>query len=152
MMNWILLVMAAIASVVVALILGGLATARTHRAARDVHFRAHVDAVWQLVRTIDETPAWCPDLPAMLVLEERAPQALTTQLLDDTGTPIGTWTLALHERDGGTQLSVAEEVDVRNPIQRFLRSFGAHSQRIDGFVGALGRQLGEPVDVANTAT
>jgi hypothetical protein len=144
--------MAAIASVVVALILGGLATARTHRATRDVYFRARIETVWTLVRTIDETPAWCPDLPAMTVLQERAPQGLTTQLLDDTGTPMGTWTLALHEQEGGTQLSVAEEVDVRNPILRFLRSFGAHSHRLDGFVEALGRQLGEPVNVANTAT
>ncbi|AMW06056.1 hypothetical protein [Gemmatimonas phototrophica] len=152
MMNWILLVMAAIASVVVALILGGLATARTHRATRDLYFRAPIDAVWTLVRTIDETPAWCASLPAMTVLQEHAPHALTTQLLDDTGTPMGTWTLTLLAQKGGTQLSAAEEVDVRNPIQRFLRSFGAHSQRLDGFVEALGRQLGEPVNEANTAT
>lgn len=146
MMNWILLVMAAIVAVVLALILGGLASSRTHRASRDVTLRAPIDAVWRLARLVDETPAWCPQLPAMTVTEERAPHGLSTQLLDDTGEPMGTWSLSLREHDGGTRLSIEELLDVRNPVQRFFRSFGEDTRQIDGFVRALRGQLGEPPD------
>jgi hypothetical protein len=147
-MNWILLVMAAIASVVLALILGGLASTRTRSAAREVRLRAAITDVWALVRTINDTPAWCPDLPPMTVLEETRPRLLKTAVLDDTGAPVGTWLVAMSERDEGTQLSIAESVDVANPVQRFLRSFGNEAQRLDEFLRALGAQLGEPdVDV-----
>jgi hypothetical protein len=152
MMNWILLVMAAIVSVVVALILGGLATSRTRSAAREVRLRAPLDNVWLLVRMVSETPAWCPDLPSMTVLEETRPRLLKTQLLDDTGTPVGHWLVAMSERDGGTQLTVAEMVDVPNPIVRFFRSFGDDARRVDGFLRALGQQLGEPDVVVGPVT
>jgi hypothetical protein len=144
MMNWILLVMAAIVAVVGALVLGGLVSPRTRLVSREVRLRAPLDTVWRLLCTVEETPAWCPELPNMTVVQEEPRQLRRLQLLDDAGEPVGEWTLVSSARDGGTQLSVAEVVVLRNPIQRFLRSFGSGTARVDGFLRALATQVGEP--------
>ncbi|MFN9205350.1 MAG: hypothetical protein ACK6DP_20100 [Gemmatimonas sp.] len=147
MMNWILLVMAAVVAVVGALVLGGLVSPRARLASREVRLRASLDAVWPLLCMVEQTPAWCPDLPNMTLLEEAPPQLRRLRLLDDAGDAIGEWTLVSSVRDGGTQLSVAEVVVLRNPVQRFVRSFGSGTARVDGFLRALATQVGEP-DVA----
>lgn len=152
MMNWILLVMAAIVAVVGAVVLGGLVSPRTRLAAREVRLRAQPDAVWQLVKSVEQTPAWCPDVPNMTVLEESAPQLLRLQLRDDNGEPTGEWTFVCSARNGGTQLSLAEVIGLRNPIQRFLRSFGSGTARVDSFLQALSTQVGEPDIVVGPIT
>lgn len=143
MMNWILLVMAAIVAVLGALILGGLVSPRTRMAAREVRLRASLDRVWALVEQVEQTPAWCPDLPPMTVLETVAPQLMRLRVLNDDGAALGEWTLVTSARDGGTQLSVAEVIALPNPIQRFVRSFGNDTRRVDGFLRALAAQVGE---------
>jgi hypothetical protein len=144
MMNWILLVMAAVVAVIGALVLGGLVSPRTRLVSREVRLRAPLETVWPLLCTVEQTPPWCPALPNMTLLEETPPQLRRLRLLDDIGTPTGEWTLVSSARDGGTQLSLAEVVGLRNPIVRFLRSFGSGTARVDDFLRALATQVGEP--------
>lgn len=155
MMNWILVIMGAIVAIVLALIVGGLAAARTRLVAREIQLRAPLDAVWPLVKAAEQTPSWCPELPNMTMTSETPPRLVQLQLLDDSGDPFGEWTVTLSTRAGGTQLSIAETSEVRNPITRFIgsfSSFGFDTQRVDGFLLALAGQLGEADIVVGPGT
>ena len=57
-MYWILFVMAAIAAVVIALVVGGLATPRAHAVARTTCVPAAPDAVWVSMRDLAQHGAW----------------------------------------------------------------------------------------------
>ena len=143
MMNWILVIMAGVVAVVLALIVGGLASQRTRLVAREVRLRASLETVWPLLTQVEQTPAWCAQLPNMQLLSESAPRLRRLQLLNDDGVAFGEWTIAASPRDGGTQLSVAETCELHNVIARFFNSFSIDSSRVDGFLRALAAQVGE---------
>lgn len=143
MMNWILVIMAGVVAVVLALIVGGLASQRTRLVSREVRLHAPLETVWPLLTQVEQTPAWCPQLPNMQLLSESAPRLRRLQLLNDDGAVFGEWTIAASPRDGGTQLSVTETCELHNVIARFFNSFSMDTSRVDGFLRALAAQVGE---------
>lgn len=142
MMNWILLVMAAVAAVVVAMIVGGLLSPRVRVAVASWQCEgASSDDVFRLVREADGPPRWCPDLPTMVVEAEQPPEQLRLALRDDDGAPLGSWDVQVAAADGGAEVTITETVAVPNPIRRFLLAFGGHGERPRRFLAAAAAEL-----------
>ncbi len=147
MMNWILMVMATIASILIAMVVGGLMIPARVDIARCVSLAARREDVWRLVRAVDQIPDWCPSLPAFEVTAEQAPEMLWLRLRNDSQDIVGEWRVQFEESSDGqgdrTILTVFESSITTNPILRFLRSFGGRTGRVDRFLRAAAEQLGE---------
>jgi hypothetical protein len=142
-MYWILLVMAAIAAIVIALVVGGLVTAETNLEVREIVLRATPDLIWPVMYDVQGATSWCEGLPTMEVVTWNAPHLMTTRLLDDSGDEFGTWLVALTRIEGGTRLIVAETVTIGNPVVRFVRQFGGRTARVDRWLVGVAEQLDE---------
>lgn len=150
MMNWILLVMATIAAVMVAMLLGGAMAPRTRRSVRSLNAARHVHDVYACVREADGPPRWCADLPTMHVADMQAPDSLTFTLIDDDGADMGQWDVTVAAVRGGderTCVTITETVTVHNLLLRFLRSLGGNGARPQRFLEAVARQLDVPADI-----
>lgn len=147
MMNWILMVMATIASILIAMVVGGLMTPARVDIARCVPLAARRDDVWRLVRAVDQIPDWCPSLPAFEMIAEQAPETLSLRLRNDSQDIVGEWRVQFEESSDEqadrTMLTVFESSVTTNPILRFLRGFGGRTGRVDRFLQATAEQLGE---------
>lgn len=149
MMNWILLVMAAIAAVIVAMLLGGAMAPRTRVASRTLLVPRSVLEVYAQLREVDGPPRWCADLPTMRVTSEAAPHTLVLTLLDDDGHDMGTWQVTVEDRSPatGSSTTITETVTVNNLIVRFLRSLGGNGARPQRFLEAVAAQLDVPAEI-----
>jgi hypothetical protein len=151
MMNWILLVMATVAAVVVAMLLGGAMAPRTRVSVRSLRAARPATEVYARLREADGPPRWCAELPTMRVLEEQAPHRLTFTLLDDDGAEIGRWHITVaadgDDATGPSQVTITESVTVNNLILRFLRSLGGNGARPQRFLEAVAHQLDVAADV-----
>jgi len=143
MMNWILVVMGAIASIIVAMIVGGLMAPARLDIARTIRIAAPRDRVWQVVREVQHIPDWAPHLPTLEVLTETAPEALTVRLRNDSQEVVGEWRLQLVANEGRTELSVFESSVTTNPIARFLRGLRNRNARVDSFLSGVAARLGD---------
>lgn len=150
MMNWILLVMATIAAVVVAMLLGGAMAPRTRRSVRSLYAARRVNDVYACVREADGPPRWCANLPTMRVADAQAPDRITFTLIDDDGAEMGQWDVTIavvSGEDVRTCVTITETVTVQNLLLRFLRSLGGNGARPQRFLEAVARQLGVPADM-----
>jgi hypothetical protein len=143
MMNWILVVMGAIASIIVAMLVGGLMAPARLDIARTIRIAARRDNVWRVVHGVEQIPDWAPRLPALEIVNEAMPSALTVRLRNDSQELEGEWRLQLDDAGDSTNLSVFESSVTANPIARFLRSFRNRNARVDGFLGGVAEQLGD---------
>ncbi|HEY0930877.1 MAG TPA: SRPBCC family protein [Gemmatimonas sp.] len=143
MMNWILVVMGAIASIVVAMLVGGLMAPARIEIARTIRIAARREDVWRVVHDVQQIPDWSPRLPAFEVASETAPSALTLRLRNDSQEIVGEWHLRLDEVESHTNLSVSASSVTGNPIARFLRSFRNRNAQVDAFLGGAAEQLGD---------
>lgn len=143
MMNWILMVMGAIASIIVAMLVGGLMAPARLDITRTIRIAARRDEVWRVVRGVEQTPEWAPQLPALEVVQEEVPSSLTVRLRNDSHELVGEWRLQLDTTDDRTDLSVFASSVTRNPIARFLRSFRNRNAHVDRFLGGVAEQLGD---------
>jgi hypothetical protein len=151
MMNWILLVMAAVAAIVVAMILGGLMAPRTRMATRTLECDASATDVYRLLREADGPPRWYAALPTMHVQDELAPHRVQFALVNDDGTPMGSWKVTVHTEPERVVATITEHVAVDNLILRFLRSFGGNGARPQAFLEAVAGQLGVPARIGDTS-
>lgn len=129
--------MAAIAAIVIALIVGGLATPSMHVAARSIITPVPVDEAWKAVRDSAEHGTI-----SFAVKEEGAPSRLVADRLDDSQQPDGTWTWVLQPEGSGTRVTVTQRARIGNPIARFLATYVGHTRQVDGYLHTLGSQLG----------
>jgi hypothetical protein len=151
MMNWILVIMGTIASVMVAMLLGGAMAPRTRTSVRALTTARDIEDVYARVREADGPPRWCAALPTMQVHEEQAPHAVTFLLLDDEGTEMGRWHITLGAPPGTTshtRVTITESVTVNNVLLRFLRSIGGNGVRPQRFLEAVAHQLGVPAEIS----
>jgi uncharacterized protein YndB with AHSA1/START domain len=80
--------------------------------------------------------------------EHQAPSRLVTRIADETLPFGGTWTYELTATGAGTQLTVTEQGEVRNPIFRFLSHYVfSQTATMEGYLRSLGQLLGETVVV-----
>ncbi|MEP6779018.1 MAG: SRPBCC family protein [Gemmatimonadaceae bacterium] len=166
-MYWILLVMALVFSIVIAIVVGGLATPRKHTASRAIILRkSPPEKVWQLVRNVADYPDWRDDIQSVTVGEQNGqttwteigrqgstsyiaalnepPSKFTARITDEDLARIGEWQYSLFANDGGTRLVITEQGEVGNPVFRF---FGAHfigyTKAIDAYLQDLALHLNE---------
>ena len=136
-MYWILFIMAAIAAVVIALVIGGLATPREHVVARTMVVPASIDAVWPVVRDSVQQGS-----VAFAVKTENAPRALVADRLDDNMQPADSWTWAMQPDGDGTRITITQRGSVENPVVRFIATYAGHTRHLDRYLRELAKQLG----------
>jgi hypothetical protein len=173
-MYWILFIMAAIAAVVVAVVVGGLATPKAHIASRSILIRAPQQTVWTNVRDVAQYAEWRlelesvelvdPELPGVRwreistngsvtfgSTEDIAPTRFTAVVLDDDLPWTGSWSWDLNAEGDATRVTVTERGEVANPIFRFIGThFIGFTKTMDRYLKALavrcGDQRAEPVE------
>lgn len=151
MMNWILLVMATVAAVVLSMLIGGLLAPRVRVATKSLACDVEPERLYRLLREADGPPRWCASLPAMRVQEEAAPHGVTFMLFDDDGGALGTWHITVRQDHELTVATISEQVAVPNPILRFLRSFGGNGARVQAFLAAVAGELGVAPSITDSA-
>lgn len=161
------MVMALLVSIVFAIIVGGLATPRTHVARRAITLAAAPAAVYDTIRNVADYPDWRDDVQSVQLdttatdalrwteVSQRgsvsyvadvndAPSRFTARITDDDLGYSGEWRYTLTPSGTGTRLVIAEHGSVGNPIFRF---FGAHfigfTRGIDAYLRNLALHLGE---------
>ena len=136
-MYWILFVMAAMAAIVIAIIIGGLATPREHVVARSMVAPVAHDALWTAVRDSIEHGS-----TSFTVRNEERPFHLVADRLDDNLQPNGTWTWHLQPEGAGTRLTMTERASVENPVARFIAIYAGYTQQLDRYLHEVAGQLG----------
>lgn len=136
-MYWILFVMAAIAAIVIAIIIGGFATPRAHVVARSMVAPVAPDAVWTAVRDSIEHGS-----TSFRVQTEDAPIRLVAERLDDNLQPAGTWTWELQQEGAGTKIAITQRASVENPVARFIAIYAGYTRQLDRYLLDLAGQLG----------
>ena len=147
----------------------GFTLPRHHHAASRAFFRAKPDSVWALVGDMRRSPEGRTGIEGVKRLDDRGghpvwelesrggpwaleltriapPTTLVATVADTTQGYGGSWTYTIAAARGGSQVTVAEEGFVDNPLFRFLAQFvfGLRSgQQQD--LRDLGRRLGESV-------
>lgn len=144
MMNWILLVLAAIASLVMAMLVGGLLVPARVEISRSLDLATPPEDVWRLIHAVEQIPHWCPALPTLIVTDAAAPDRLALRLVGDSQEVVGDWKVLVEVHEGRTRLTVFESSVTSNPLLRFLRNFGGRTTRVDRLLRATATQLGEP--------
>lgn len=161
-MYWILFVMGAMLSLVLAVLVGGLATPREHVASRTMTVRATPETVWHLVCDVGSYAEWRSEMQSVLVdgdewqeftsghslrfgvAASEAPRLFVARILDDDLPVTGEWAWELTPRDGGTQVTLTETGEISNPFSRFV---GAHmsgyTMSIDAALSALAVKVGD---------
>lgn len=166
-MYWILLIMALLVSIVVAILVGGLATPRHHVASRTLLVRAAPLAVWEIVRNVANYPDWRDDIYSVTIASDNdgqlrwtevgrqrsvsyvatmdeAPHRFSSQITDEDLGYSGEWQYVLTPTDSGTRVTITESGQVGNPIFRFFGThFVGYTRRIDTFLTELALHLGE---------
>ena len=147
-MYWILFVMAAIAAVVIALVVGGLATPREHAVARTTVVPAAPDAVWSTIRDASRHPELAFD-----VEDEDAPRRLVAALLSDDGPSADTWTWTLQPEGDGTRVIITQRRSIGNPVFRFIGThFIGHTKTLDRYLRGLAELHGARAITIDDAT
>jgi len=164
---WILLIMALLVSIVVAILVGGMATPRRHVATRTLVLRASPDTVWQLIRTVHKYPDWRDDTQSVSVSADsegplqwtevgrqksvsyratldEAPHRFSSQITDDDLGYTGEWQYVITPTDSGTRVTITETGEVGNPMFRFFGThFVGYTREIDACLRDLAQHLGE---------
>jgi uncharacterized membrane protein len=160
-MYWILFVMAAIAAVVVAVIVGGLVTPRDHSVARAVVIPASAESVWATIRDFARYDEWRNELEGAEVVDtdqpqprwretstrgsvtfgvthDEAPLRLVVRILDEDLPFTGEWTWELRTEGAGTRVTITERGSVPNPLFRFIAAhFVGYTRSLDAYLRAL---------------
>ena len=167
-MYWILFVMSAIVAVVVALIVGGLATPRDHAVARAIELPVQPDVVWTTIRDIAQYSDWRHELDGADVVDtdqpqprwrettsrgsmtfgitvDEPPRRMSARILDDDLPFTGEWCWSIEPSGDGTRVTLTEQGSVPNPVFRFIGAhFLGHTRSIDRYLKGLAARHGVP--------
>ncbi len=170
-MYWILFVMSAVAAVVIALLVGGLVTPRTHVVSRSASLDAPVDVVWSHVRDVARHAEWREVLEEVTIehaapgtlrwtartttgserfemTADEPPRHFAARSLDDDLSASSEWTWHVQGDARGATVTVTERGDVPNPIVRFVRThLSGFAKPVDHYLRDLARAVGH-TDVA----
>ena len=140
------LVLAVLVVVGVSIVLAlGSATPVEHSASGEIELAVPATQVWDLIRDIEGTARWRPDVEAVAVIghrggreiyeqtgrtgtvrfvveSERKPHELITRIVDSTDFG-GIWTYRLTETPSGVLLSITEDGEIYNPVFRFFARY-----------------------------
>ena len=162
-MYWILFVMGTMVAVVLALVVGGLATPRAHTVTQSIVVPATPDAVWAVIRDFARYKEWRHELEYADLVTDSAeqpqwretttrgsitfgvtladpPHRMVARMLDDDAPVSGEWRWQLDAHPAGTMVSLTEHGEVGNPISRFVGThFIGHTKSIDNYLRHLSR-------------
>ncbi len=149
--------------IVVAAIAGiGYLQPLEHVARSELVVRKPVDEVWPIVADLERWPSWVEEFDSVskrgrsgeainyqassewgdipLVVERlRPPRELVTFM--DAGKFVGRWHFVVEEVPAGTQVTITEHGEVKNPLFRGLRFFTDEHASIKSFQRALANRL-----------
>ena len=83
----------------------------------------------------------------ILIAAAEAPRRYATRIADEELAFGGTWSFEIEPADGGSQLTITENGEVKTAFFRAMArfAFGYHST-MDSYLRALGRRFGEEVE------
>jgi hypothetical protein len=163
-MYWILTIMAAIAALIIALVVGGLVTPREYRAIRQITVARPGHAVVALLEQIDRYDRWVGaplsiahtpvaaagvgHTPATRDIEHENAHHFALDVTDDDTGVQRTWRWTVRDASAsdpftGTSIRLEERGAIGNPIVRFFASFRGHAGTVERTLEALARHLGE---------
>lgn len=167
-MLWILFVMGTIVAIVVAVIVGGLATPRDHTAGRSIVVPGTPDRVWSVARGVEHYADWRHELEDVAVVTDdpnqirwreistrgsltfgittdEPPHRFVARILDEDLPFSGEWVWELTTEGDDTRVTITERGRISNPVFRFLRAYVlGHTRSIDSYLRALATHLGVP--------
>lgn len=159
--------MALLASVLAAVLVGGLATPRSHVASRTIELTAAPLKVWSVIHTVADYSDWRDDIQSVTIASNdggplrwtevgrqrsvsyvatvvEPPHRFTSQIADEDLGYSGEWEFVITPTERGTRVTITESGQVGNPIFRF---FGTHfvgfTREIDAYLRDLALHLGE---------
>ncbi len=175
-MYWILFVMGFIVALVVALLVGGVVTPRTHRVARAVTLRAAPLELWSTVRDVARYAEWRRDLESAVMVDAEQSQVrwretstsgsiafgitsdvppayFVARILDDDLALTGEWRWDVEACREGARLRITQHGEIGNPVVRFFSAHvTGHTRAIDRYLQQLTARLGEPAAPIADAT
>lgn len=159
--------MALLVSLVIATLVGGLATPRQHTVGRTIALRAAPEKVWALVRTVQAYPNWREEIMRVeemagndprpvwteigrqkslsyIATTDEPPVRFTARITDDDLGYSGEWRYVIAPGADGTRLTITEHGEVANLMFRFIRThLIGHTRAIDAFLRDVALELGE---------
>lgn len=155
-----------LASGVVLVVAVGAALPVTHRAVGRAVLPAPPPEVYALISDVERLPSWRSDVTRVEIVasdqsrlmfreigsdgailysvDEAVPHSRWVTRIADPELPFGgRWVFTLREAERGTELEIAEEGEVYNPVFRFVSRFVmGHTAGIERYLADLSRQLG----------
>jgi len=173
-MRYVLIVLGALVALILIVVVVGAALPKQHHATRAARFHQPPEAVWAALTNYQDFPSWRPNvkrveaipssnsLPAwrefdshggslpMQTLESDPPRRLVTEIADPKLPFGGTWTTTITPADGGSEVRITEDGEVRNPVFRFVSRFviGLNAT-MDTYLRNLGQKFGETTQLEN---
>lgn len=142
-MNWILLVMGAIVSIVAAVIVGGLLVPATYDASRTLVVRAKPAAVQRTLLELAQWPVWMA-LARTPQVETSTEAIVNVSVWTDDQQRASTLRFVIDATPEGTRVTVSDRGTVANPVSRLLRHYvTGHHATADATLRALADALGE---------
>ena len=159
--------MALVVSLVIATLVGGLATPRQHMVGRTIVLRAAPERVWALVRAVKEYPNWREEIMSVeemvgndprpawteigrqkslsyIAITDEPPSRFTARILDDDVGYSGEWQYVITPSAHGTRLTITEHGEVGNLMFRFISAhLIGHTRTVDAFLRDVALELGE---------
>ena len=159
--------MALFVSLVIATLVGGLATPRKHSVGRTIALHAPPEKVWALIRTVKDYPNWREEImrveemagndprPAWTeigrqkslsytAVTDEPPVRFTARIMDDDLGYSGEWQYVITPCTEGTRLTITEHGEVGNLMFRFISThLIGHTRTIDAFLRDVALELGE---------
>ncbi len=165
-MRIVLIVVAVLATFLIAVLVLGAIVPKTHIATRTVVINAPPETVWRAITAVEAYPQWrdvqasvtigpldgrrawretAPDGQQMtlVVLEEIPPRRLVTRIAEKNLGFGGTWTYELAPSGRGTQVTIIEDGEIHNPMFRCMARYviGYHAT-MDDYLQRLKRRVG----------
>jgi uncharacterized protein YndB with AHSA1/START domain len=169
--QWVLIVLGALAGVILLMALVGSRLHRFHVAKSVAHYAKPPEPVFAVISDFPSYPTWRTDLKAVerapdrkghavwveiakrggsrmpLLVEELNPPRRIALRIAESDLPFsGAWTIEVDPHDGGSRVTTTENGEIKNPLFRFLARFvfGYHAT-MNRYLRMLGRKLGEDV-------
>lgn len=165
-MYWILFIMGAMVCTVIAVLVGGLATPRTHVVTRAIRLPVSADVVWSTIREIAHYHEWRHELEFAEVIDtdqpqprwreirtngsrsfgitlDRPPHHMVAQILDEDLSFRGEWRWEIKSVGDQTTLSITQAGSIGNPVFRFFQTYvTGFTKPIDSYLQHCARHLG----------
>jgi hypothetical protein len=166
-MKYALIGLGAIGTVILAVLLIGLALPVRHRAGREATYPRPASDLFKAISTPSDFPSWRSGVTRVEMLPpsdgktrfretgkdgsityevERSldQRELATRIADPSLPFGGTWTYSLIPKGDSTTLRIVEDGEVYNPIFRFVSRFViGHTATIDRYLQDLGKKFGQ---------